>query len=281
MSWGLIKSIDKEYLNDKYGQMDYSKLEYLLIDEFAVRKGHVYMTVVWDPIGKRALYVGEGRDQNCLNEFWENLKKSGAKIKAIAMDMSASFIAMAKKYVPEIPIVFDKFHIVQMVGKALSDLRKLAYREEKDLNKRKLIKGTNWLLLKRKEKLSTTLGKDEELKLLMALEVNKSLAIGYYLKEDLRQIWDQPNKEEGEKQLNVWCKMAEASKIQPLKKVAATLKSHRTGILNFFDHQISTGPLEGFNNKIKVLKRNAYGYRDNDYFRLKILGLHDARYVLL
>ena len=115
----------------------------------------------------------------------------------------------------------------------------------------------------------------------MALEVNKSLAIGYYLKEDLRQIWDQPNKEEGEKQLNVWCKMAEASKIQPLKKVAATLKSHRTGILNFFDHQISTGPLEGFNNKIKVLKRNAYGYRDNDYFRLKILGLHDARYVLL
>ena len=111
--------------------------------------------------------------------------------------------------------------------------------------------------------------------------MNESLAKAYNLKEDLRQIWEQPTKHLGELVLERWIRMAEATGIRQLIKFAKTLRKHRQGILAWYDHPISTGPLEGTNNKIKLLQRQAFGYRDKEFFKLRLLGLHQSKHALV
>ena len=110
-----------------------------------------------------------------------------------------------------------------------------------------------------------------------ALDLNKPLSQAYYLKEQLKEIWTQTNKLEAEDVLDDWIKQAKESKIPQLINMANSLSAHRTGILAWYDCSISTGKVEGINNKIKVMKRTAYGFRDEKYFRLRLFALHDCR----
>lgn len=160
----------------------------------------------------------------------------------------------------------------------LSDLRRKLYREAKDVMEKKVLKGTRWLLLKNNENLNEE--KDERQRLEEAIRLNKPLAIAYYLKEELRLLWEQEKVEKAKKFLGQWCKKSYASGVRILHKIANTLLSHRTGIFNYFDFKISTGPLEGMNNKIKVLKRKMYGFRDYEFFKLKIYDLHECKFEL-
>jgi transposase len=114
-----------------------------------------------------------------------------------------------------------------------------------------------------------------------ALELNTPLTLAYYMKEDLRQIWRQSNKAAARRLLNDWIRRAEASKIRMLKNFATTLREHKEGILAYYDYRISSGPLEGVNNKIRTLQRQAYGFRDPAFFKLKILALHHSKYALV
>ena len=113
------------------------------------------------------------------------------------------------------------------------------------------------------------------------MRLNKPLAIAYYLKEDLRQIWSQPNKRTARRVLRDWLARARASGIRILIQFAATLEEHQEGVLNYYDYPISTGPLEGTNTKIQVMKRQAYGFRDHAFFKLKILAIHETKYALV
>lgn len=113
-----------------------------------------------------------------------------------------------------------------------------------------------------------------------ALKVNKPLATAYYLKEELKLLWKQKDKETCDLFLIQWAEKAYVSGIRILQRMGNTLLGHRTGIYNWYDYNISTGPLEGFNNKIKTMKRQAYGYRDKEFFKLKIYALHEAKYSL-
>src|SRR5208283_6117178 len=119
----------------------------------------------------------------------------------------------------------------------------------------------------------------ERQRLERALRLNESLALVYYMKEDLQQIWMQPHKFAARIFLEDWLARARASGIRMLEQFADTLEEHQTGILNYYDYRISTGPLEGTNNKIKTMKRQAYGYRDHAFLKLKILGIHETRYA--
>jgi len=188
-SWGLIKEIDKQGLRERYRQIDVKEVRYIAIDEFAIRKGHKYMTVVMDLERRRIIYVREGRSQESLVPFFRRLKRQGVNLMGISMDMWPAYITAATEYYPQVPIVFDRFHIEKNLNKAITDLRKAVYREEVDLNKKKLIKGTRWLLLKNSENLKDE--KAEKKRLEEALQVNKPLATAYYLKEDLKQLWQQ------------------------------------------------------------------------------------------
>lgn len=279
MSWNTVKEIDKAYLGKHFGSPRLCDTRYIAIDEFAVSKGQTYKTVVMDLETRQVLYIGDGRDKNTLNDFWKRLHASRAKVLAVATDMWPPYIGAVTSYLPKAKIVYDRFHIVRNFNRVVDDVRKSVFHEETDLNKRKLIKGTRWLILKNSENLDDE--KSEGQRLAKALKINQPLAAAYYLKEELQQLWLQPDVQAATKFLNSWTKKLYATGMSAFKRFANGLLAHRTGILNWFYHPISTGPLEGLNNKIKVLKRKAYGYRDQDYFCLKIYAINQIRYGYL
>lgn len=235
--------------------------------------------MVYDLIKGRVIYVGHGRAEQSLDKFFKRLRCSGTTIWAVAMDMWLSYFNAVIHNIPDAKIIFDRFHIVKMMNKALDEVRRALYHDEAFLNNRDLVKGIRWLLLKNNKNLSDE--KNERERLEKTLQINKPLAQAYYLKEELGQLWLKDTRQEADTFLHSWVEEVQTTTIQPLIKFANTLMAHRTDILNWFDYRISTGPLEGFNNKIKVLKRKAYGYRDMEYFALKIYALHENRYGLL
>lgn len=279
VSWDVIKDMNKRYLKKKFGRPRLKDVKLIAIDEISVGNGHKYFTVVLDLAKGACLFVGEGKGEDALKPFWKKLKVSGAKIAAVAMDMSPAFIAAAVKNLPNAKIVFDHFHVVKMLNDKLSDLRRELHSNAKDKLHKDVLKGTRWLLLKNPENLNDK--RDERKHLDEALSLNQPLATAYYLKEDLRRLWKQLCKSDANKFLSDWIARAEVSGISIMVKFARTLASHRSGIIAYYDYPISTGPLEGVNNKIKTMKRQAYGFRDKEFFMLKILGLHESKYALV
>lgn len=278
VSWDMIKEIQKDYLQTHYGRPDLKNVKVIAIDEFAVKKGHSYMTVVLDLETGIILHVGDGKGSDALEGFWRRVKRNNVKIQAVAIDMSPAYISSIKENIPDAQIVFDHFHIIKMLNDEISKLRRDLFNQETDLNKKTLLKGTRWLILKNNYNLDDD--KEEKKRLQEALTINQPLAIAYYLKEDLRLLWGQENKELAKKFLGKWVAKAYASKIPRLRKFANSLLAHRTGIFAWYDFPISTGPLEGLNNKIKTMKRQAYGFRDLEFFKLKIYSLHEKKYAL-
>jgi len=142
-----------------------------------------------------------------------------------------------------------------------------------------VLKGTRWLLLKNPENLNED--RNEEQRLQEALLLNQPSATAYYMKEDLRQLWSQEDRSSADNFLNDWICRAQASRISMPVKFSQTLAAHHTGILAYYDYPVSTGPLEGTNNKIKTMKRQAYGFRDIEFFKLKIMAIHETKYALV
>ena len=278
IGWDTVKDIFKRDLKHRFENPNLSKLKYIAIDEISVRKGHKYITLVMDLKSGAVVFVGDGKGAAALQPFWSRLKHSKATIKAVATDLSAAYIGAVLENLPKVPLVFDHFHVVKLMNDKLTKVRRKLHREMKDAMGKDVLKGTRWLLLKNPENLNSE--KDEQEHLEEALRLNKPLATAYYLKEDLRQIWSQPSKEDAETFLKSWISRARASGIAPLKTMANTLATHNFGILAWYDHPISSGPMEGTNNKIKTMKRQAYGYRDLEFFKLRIMGIHEAKYAL-
>jgi transposase len=225
------------------------------------------------------VHVGDGKGTDALKPFWRRLVRSGATIQAVAIDMSPAYIAAVSDNVPEAAVVFDRFHIVKLFNDKLSDYRRDLYHKLTSQSDRIVLKGTRWLLLKNPENLDAE--KNEQQRLQEALQMNAPLATVYYMKEDLRTLWNYPGKGSAERFLDDWIARAKASGIRMLQSFAETLHAHRWGILAWYDHPISTGPLEGTNNKIVTMKRQAYGFRDIEFFKLKIMALHQSKYALV
>jgi len=279
VSWDIVKEIQKRYLTRRFSRPRLKDVRYLAIDEIAIRKGHKYLTVVLDLKSGAVVFVGDGKGAESLVPFWRRLRRSGAQVKAVAIDLSPAYTSAIMTHLPEAAIVYDHFHVIKLFNDTLSNLRREIQRQAQTKEGKQAVKGIRWLLLKRSANLDET--KNERQRLQTALELNAPLATGYYLKEDLGQLWKQPNKGIASCFLDGWIERALAANIPLITTFARTLKRHRQGILAYYDYRITTGPLEGVNNKIKTLKRQAYGYRDIDFFKLRILGLHEAKYALV
>lgn len=273
VSWDMVKDIHKSYLKRRYNPPSLKNVRNIGIDEFAVRKGHVYKTIVIDLDTGRILHVGNGKGKESLKGFWRRVRRHKVKLENIATDLSPAFIGAVLENVPDANIVFDHFHVVKLMNDAIDSIRRTQYATEKDLNKREILKGTRWLLLMNGPDVMDARHKS---RLDNALALNKPLAEAYYLKESLREIWRQINKEEAEKVLMAWVEQARSSGQKQLMKMAGTILAHRRGILAWYDGHLSTAKVEGINNKIKVLKRVAYGFRDDMYFKLRLFALHDS-----
>jgi transposase len=279
ISWDVIKEIQKADLKRRFDRPKLKHLRHIAIDEISVAKGHVYLTIVLDLESGVVVHVGRGKGGDALLAFWTRLRRSGAKIEAVATDMSPAYIDAVTTYLPGARLVFDRFHVIKLYNDKLSELRRAMHRELKDTMHKDVLKGARWLLLKRPEHLDPA--RKEPQRLQEALRLNEPLATAYYLKEELNEIWEQDDEETAEALLMDWITYAESSGIRMLHTFAKTLRFHALGILAYYDHPISTGPLEGTNNKIKTMKRQAYGYRDQEFFRLKILGIHQTKYALV
>ena len=278
VGWDLIKDIQKRYLKNRFSHPKLNKLKLLAIDEISIGRNHRYLTVVLDLKSGAVVFVGDGKGADALKPFWRRLNRFKSNIRAVAIDMSPAYISAIQENLPDAAIVFDHFHIIKMFNDKLSDLRRTLQREAKDKDIQTVLKGTRWLLLKNPDNLKELTNEQQRLE--AALKLNKPLATAYYLKEDLRQLWAQINKTTAKAFLLDWIKRARISKIKQLKDMADSLETHQKGVLSYYNYRISTGPLEGTNNKIKTLQRQAYGYRDMDFFKLKICALHLTKYAL-
>jgi transposase len=278
IGWDTIKEIQAKDLRRRFGKPKLHKLKQIAIDEINVGKGHRYLTIVLDLLSGAVVFVGDGKGVAALTPFWKRLRRAHAKIEAVATDMSAAYIRAVRDNIRHAVHVFDHFHVIKLFNDKLSDFRRQLF-HELTAQGQKLLKGIRWLLLKNPENLDPT--KKERQRLQRALRLNEPLAIAYYLKEDLRQIWMQENKFMANHFLEDWLARARVSGIRMLEQFADTLEEHQEGILNYYDYPISTGPLEGTNTKIQLMKRQAYGYRDNEFFKLKILGAHETKHALV
>ena len=279
VGWDLVKDIQKRYLSRKFRRIKLHHLRQIAIDEIAIGRGQRYLTVVLDLHSGAVVFVGDGKGVEALEPFWKRLQRCRAQIEAVAIDMSPAYISAVQTNLPHAVLVFDHFHILQLFNEKLSDLRRQLHREATEQLHKDVLKGTRWLLLKNPENLDRT--RDESKRLHEALILNQPLATAYYLREDLRRVWEQADRAAAQRVLDDWIRRAESSGISMLIQFAHTLAAHRSGILNYYLHRLSTGPLEGTNTKIRVLQRQAYGFRDPEFFKLKNYGLHETRYKLI
>ncbi len=274
VGWDLVKAIHKERLSLLYRTIPLGEVRHVGIDEFSLRKGQEYMTIITDLESGRILHAVEGRSKENIRPFLERLSHKAKNLEAIAMDMSSSYFSAVRESLPNVDIVFDRYHIMALMNHALDEIRRSQQRELDDLGQ-KTLKGNRFLLLKNYDSLEP--GRKARLDAL--LEANRPLFIAHSMKEQLRLFWEE-DVHTAQGFLDVWLKDAMNSGIRQLAKVAKTLAGYRTGLLNYFKHFITNGIVEGINNKIKTLKRQAYGFRDMTYFKLRLYHLHAQGYSL-
>jgi transposase len=270
LAWTTVKLIDYRHLERELGPVDLADVTVVAMDEFAIQKGHRYATVVVEPFRKRVLWVGRGRGREDVRVFFELLGPEGCKrLQAVAMDMNTAYELEVRLHCPQAQIVFDLFHVVAKYGREVIDRVRVdeANRLRGDRPARRLVKGARWLLLRNRENVTA---QDDQVRLRELLAANRALFTVYVLKDDLKALWAYRHAGYAERFWKHWYRRAMSSGIEPLKIFARRLKLYVPGILAHCRWPLGTNIVEGINNTIKVIKRMAYGYRDDAYFFLRI-----------
>jgi len=267
LNWKTVKNIDQAFLEAEYGETDYEGLRILAVDEIAVRKGHQYMTVVLDYETGRVVWMAEGRSAETLKTFFDGMTPDQLQsLEAVAMDMWDPYIKAVQDTAPQVKIVFDLFHVVAAFSRVIDQVRMDEYRQASKQNK-EVFKGAKYLLLKNSSRLQA----DEKSHLAQLLSLNHNLLILVILKDKLKDIWRYKRRAWALKALVAWSAIARLVGHPAVDRFARRLERYSYGILNHCDYPIHTSRLEGVNNKIKVIKRKAYGFHDNRYFALKVI----------
>jgi len=240
------------------------------VDEISIRKGHTYQIVIADLDQRRPIWIGgEGRKEEDLNRFYSEIgPKRCATIWLAVMDMWKAFRNSTKSHALEARIVFDKFHVLRHLSDALDHVRRQEYKRVND-KERKYIKGQRYTLLSHKANLDT----DGRRSLKVLLKANRRLHKAYLLKESFGQLWDYDNPTWAHKFFENWKSQLRWQRLKPFEEFAAMIERHWDGIASYChpDNKVSLGFMEGLNNKIRVIQRRAYGIKDQEYLRLKVL----------
>ncbi len=273
VSWSLVKNIHKNHLQKEHQHPDFESIRYIGVDEFSISKGHEYMTIFINLETGEIIHAVEGKSIASVTPFMLQLKEKAKQLKAIAMDMNAAYASATKMHLSNVDVVFDRFHAVALLNTAIDEVRRDQQAKCNAVGL-KVIKGMRFLLLGNYEKLDSK--KQQRLECL--LEINQPIAMAHTMKEQIRLLWTKPSKQDGVQFLAKWIMDAFESGIHELHKTGRTLLRHWEGIINYFKHPITNGKTEGINNKIKTMKRQAYGFRDIEYFKLRLYNLHKVRY---
>lgn len=270
LGWDAVKAIDKAWLVERLTPVALDGVELVVMDEFALHKGHRYATVVADAITKRVLWVGRGRSREAVRPFFALLGPHRCvRILAVGIDMNAAFELEVRAHCPQAVIVYDLFHVVAKYAREVIDEVRVAEanRLRHDKPARRVVKSARWLLLRNAESVTRP---EEQTRLRELLEANRALLTVYVLKDDLKHLWRLRHPDLARRFWQSWYDRALESGIEPLIRFAKRLHAYLPGILAHCLYPLHTSLLEGINNRIKVIKRMAYGFRDEDYFFLKI-----------
>ena len=270
LDWRAIKELDKQYMREQLRRIGMPGPKAIGIDEISIRKGHTYRIVVSDLIRRRPIWFGgEDRSEASMAQFYDWLgDKKSRGLRLAVMDMWKPFRNATVARAPQAAILFDKFHIMRHLGEALDKVRKSEYARLSGKHRRH-IKGQKYTLLSRHENL--TLEGRKSLKTLLA--ANKRLNTAYLLKESFGQLWDYEREGWARRFFENWRTSLKWQRLKPYEKFAEMIDRHWDGIAAYCkpENKVSLGFVEGLNNKIRVIQRRAYGLRDQEYLRLKIL----------
>ena len=228
------------------------------MDEVSRRKGQVYLTVVYDLERRVLLWVGEGRTEEAVKQFFteEMGRRRCATLQAVCLDMWAAYVNLVREYAPQAQILFDRFHIVKHLNEAVDELRRCEVRRLTGKEK-VMFKRTRWLLLKNPWNLTA----DQQERLSTLVRWNTPIVRAWYLKEAFQLFWDYRQPARAKTHLEKWMSSAIGSRLEPLKKFVRMLRSHLDGILPWTKLWLSNGALEGMNNKIKSISHRSFGFR--------------------
>ena len=270
LNWKTVKGLEKQYMREQLGRVGNPGPKAIGIDEFSLRKGHTYRLVVSDLERKRPIWFGgEDRSEEGLDRFYQWLgSKKSQKIKLAVMDMWKAFRNSTANNAPQAGILFDKFHVMRHLNEALDKVRKREYARLTGRS-REYIKGQKYMLLSRWEHLNSD-GRESLKKMLKA---NKRLHTAYLLKESFGQLWGYKREGWARRFFENWRYALKWQRLKPYEEFAKMIDRHWDGIAAFcqLENKVSLGFVEGLNNKIRVIQRRAYGLRDEEYLRLKVL----------
>ena len=270
LDWHTVKALDKEYMQEQLRRRPVAAPRIIGIDEISLRKGHTYRIVVSDLERNRPIwYGGKDRSGESLDTFYEWLgPKKIKKTRLAVMDMWKAFEKSTKKNIAHAAILYDKFHVMRHLGEALDKVRKMEYARLSGKN-RSYIKGQKYTLLSHRENLTV----DGRKALKKLLKANKRLNTAYLLKESFGQLWSYRTEGWARRFFENWKDSLKWQRLKPYEKFAEMIERHWDGIAAYSrpENKVSLGFVEGLNNKIRVIQRRAYGFRDEEYLRLKIL----------
>jgi len=270
LDWHTVKALDKEYMQEQLRRRPVAAPRIIGIDEISLRKGHTYRIVVSDLERNRPIwYGGKDRSGESLDMFYEWLgPKKIKKTRLAVMDMWKAFEKSTKKNIPHAAILYDKFHVMRHLGEALDKVRKMEYARLSGKD-RSYIKGQKYTLLSHRENLTV----DGRKALKKLLKANKRLNTAYLLKESFGQLWSYRTEGWARRFFENWKDSLKWQRLKPYEKFAEMIERHWDGIAAYSrpENKVSLGFVEGLNNKIRVIQRRAYGFRDEEYLRLKIL----------
>lgn len=270
LDWDTVKALEKQYMAEQLKRAGIPHPRVIGIDEVSLRKGHTYRIVVSDLEKHRPIWFGGlDRSEKSMDEFYEFLgEKATSRIRLAVMDMWKPFRAATRRNSPQAAILFDKFHVLRHLSDALDKVRKQEY-ARLDGTKRRFIKGQKYALLAHPQNLSG----DARANLRLLLKANKRLNTAYLLKESFAQLWDYTREPWARKFFENWRASLKWQRLKPYEKFADMIERHWDGISAYCkpENKVSLGFVEGLNNKIRVIQRRAYGLRDEEYLRLKIL----------
>lgn len=270
LNWKTVKALEKEYMEEQLRRAGMPGPKAIGIDEISIRKGHTYRIVVSDLIRQRPIWFGGvDRSEASMDLFYRDLGEKKTKgIRLAVMDMWRPFESSTMNNAPQAAILYDKFHIMRHLGKALDTVRKQEYKRLSGKD-RAFIKGQKYTLLSRQENL--TLEGRQSLKKLLA--ANKRLNTAYVLKESFSQLWEYRTEGWARRFFENWKASLKWQRLKPYEEFASLVERHWEGIAAHItaEEKVSLGFVEGLNNKIRVIQRRAYGLHDEEYLRLKVL----------
>ena len=270
LDWDAVKELDIQYMRAQLKRAGIPGPLAIGIDEISIRKGHTYRIVVSDLLRHRPIWFGgQDRSEASMDEFYRFIgEKKAKKIRLAVMDMWRAFRTSTRLHAPQAAILFDKFHVLRHLGKALDTIRKREYGRLQG-KPRTFIKGQKYTLLAHPQNLTGSARKN--LKLLLA--ANKRLNTAYVLKESFGQLWDYRSEAWARKFFENWRAQLKWQRLKPYEEFAEMIERHWDGIAAYCkpENKVSLGFVEGLNNKIRVIQRRAYGLRDPEYLRLKVL----------